>query len=143
MNKEFIQVFYIRLIVQLLIFYSNINPITKIILIFISDNVDSEVYRLKHKDVKLRLVEEYQTVDKINDIIGYILCHDIIYKNKLISSDKFKLLTYLLIYRIIGCFIVYKTKNRALFLLFVHSLIKKYFYYFILSKIKNFLTYYL
>uniref|UniRef100_A0A6C0HEI5 Uncharacterized protein n=1 Tax=viral metagenome TaxID=1070528 RepID=A0A6C0HEI5_9ZZZZ len=135
MNKEFIQVFYIRLIVQLLIFYSNINPITKIILIFISDNVDSEVYRLKHKDVKLRLVEEYQTVDKINDIIGYILCHDIIYKNKLISSDKFKLLTYLLIYRIIGCFIVYKTKNRALFLLFV-DLYKEVFllFYFIKNK---------
>ena len=135
MNKEFIKVFYIRLIIQLLIFYSNINPITKIILIFIVDNIDSEVYRLKHKDVKLRLVNEYQIVDKINDIIGYILCHDIIYKNNLISPDKFKLLTYLLIYRIIGCFIVYKTKNRALFLLFV-DLYKEVFllFYFIKNK---------
>jgi hypothetical protein len=135
MNKEFIKVFYIRLIIQLLIFYSNINPITKIILIFIVDNVDSEVYRLKHKDVKLRLVNEYQIVDKINDIIGYILCHYIIYKNNLISPEKFKLLTYLLIYRIIGSIIIYKTKNRALFLLFV-DLYKEVFllFYFIKNK---------
>jgi|LakMenEpi03Aug12_release.lakeMendotaPanAssembly.Ray.scaffolds.fasta_scaffold122704_3 hypothetical protein len=135
MNKEFIKVFYIRLIIQLLIFYSNIKPIIKIILIFLTDHLDLKIYKLKHKDVKLKTVNEYQLVDKINDLIGYILSYNIIYKYKLITAEQFKILTYLLIYRIIGYVIVYKTKNRSLFLLFV-DLYKEVFllFYFIKNK---------
>ena len=135
MEKDFIKLFYLRLVVQLIIFYSNISPITKIILIFCTDPIDSEPYRLKHKNINLSAIKDYEIIDKTNDIIGYILCHYIIYKNNLISPEKFKLLTYLLIYRIIGSIIIYKTKNRALFLLFV-DLYKEVFllFYFIKNK---------
>ena len=50
MNKEFIKVFYIRLIIQLLIFYSNIKPIIKIILIFLTDHLDLKIYKLKQSN---------------------------------------------------------------------------------------------
>lgn len=119
MDKDLMNSFYTRLILQIILFLTNINPITKIILIFFTDFIDSEIYRLKHPKVLLKYNEEYQKLDKLNDIIGYLLTYYIIFKHKLLTTEQFNILTFVLSYRLLGSYIVYKTNNRKYFLLFI------------------------
>ena len=96
MDKDLMNSFYTRLIFQIILFLTNINPITKIILIFFTDFIDSEIYRIKHPNVLLKYNEEYQKLDKLNDIIGYLLTYYIIFKHKLLTTEQFNILTFVL-----------------------------------------------
>ena len=120
MIKEFIYGFYARLLFQLVVYNSSINPIFKIIYIFAADRIDSEIYRYKIKKTYFDFssCSDYHLIDKINDFIGYLLVHSIVCKNKLLNESNYMILSYVLLYRIIGYISVYITKKRYLFLLF-------------------------
>lgn len=121
MNKDIKIAFYTRLIVQLLIFISNINPLTKIILIFLTDVIDSEILKRCYNSTSLtlRTNNQYQFTDKLNDMIGYLLTINIISKYKLLSMSSINILWIVLCYRIIGEIIAYKTKNRKYLMVFI------------------------
>jgi len=111
--------FGVRLILQSIAFvYKDIPPIIRITIIFLTDFIDGEIYRYKHKNAKLREDEVYQVYDKTNDIIGYIFTYLIIVSNKLFSKNDLLLITGALIYRIIGASIAYKMEDKTFFFIF-------------------------
>lgn len=48
-----------------------------------------------------------------------MLTYYIIFKHKLLTIEQFNILTFVLSYRLLGSYIVYKTNNRKYFLLFI------------------------
>ena len=111
--------FTVRFILQVIAFsYPNIPPILRITIIFLTDLIDSEIYRAKYKGHILSNDKVYQVYDKTNDIIGYIFTYLIIVSNKLFTKNEILLLTAVLIYRMIGTFLSYTMKDRTFFFIF-------------------------
>ena len=117
------RVFYTRFVVQILLSILPINPVLKIILILLSDVVDSGMYQIRsmidtpHSNPTIAdyitsaysndLTEndKYQTYDKTNDTIGYYIVLYILFMNKgIVRPIHLKILTILLIYRTVGVF---------------------------------------
>jgi hypothetical protein len=150
-NKSILITFSVRLILQLTIFLLNISPIIKIILIFLTDIIDYNMTRIiKFDNMSLfdkltvpldnDTYNKYQLTDKINDNIGYLLVHYIIYSTKLLNKTDFNILTGLFIYRLIGFLITRIKHSNKYFQIFV-DLYKEFFimFYFIKSNTLRFI----
>ena len=150
-NKSILITFSVRLILQLTIFLLNISPIIKIILIFLTDIIDYNMTRIIKFDNMSLLnkltvpldndtYNKYQLTDKINDNIGYLLVHYIIYSTKLLNKTDFNIITGLLIYRLIGFLITRIKHSNKYFQIFV-DFYKEFFimFYFIKSNTLRFI----
>jgi hypothetical protein len=119
------QSFLFRLALQVLVYYSKLNPIIKILLLFTLDVVDGfYISIIKQRQVKLAKNEVYQKYDKINDLIAYYLALLIIKNNKLISSNKQSILKVLLFIRFIAVGLYCYTNNQE-YLYYIPDLFKE------------------
>jgi len=117
------RVFYTRLIVQVAISVLPINPVLKIVLILLTDILDSGMYQIRSMidmidtpkthptvtdyiksayGVDFTENERYQSYDKFNDTLGYYIVLYILTKNHLVSSVQINILVCLLLYRTVG-----------------------------------------
>jgi hypothetical protein len=127
------QLFVIRFLFQLYCFHSSYSPLIKITLIFLSDLIDSEIYRWKYPNVTLSADNTYERFDKINDLFGYVLAYHIILNSNILSLKECQLLSIALVYRLIGTVVVFYTGNQSYYVPFV-DMFKEIFFLFLYVK---------
>jgi hypothetical protein len=119
LSKTLYELFILRIVLNIIIYVSNINPWIKIILILLLDHFKRYyiLYRCK-KFIKFSHVNLYHHLDKIVDLFGYILVYKIVVNYKLLSEQYTKYLLYILLFRIIGDVLYYLTQKRTFLFLF-------------------------
>lgn len=133
------ELFFLRLVLMILLYYLPINNWIKIILILLLDHFKRYYILFRcEKFMKLTHVKLYHTLDKVLDLFGYILVYSLVKKNNLLSSTYTKYLLYILLLRIVGDFLYYLTQKRE-FLFYFPDLFKEALLLFALVKNKELL----
>jgi hypothetical protein len=96
------------------LFYTNFDPLFKVLLFYPIDLIDCDVgFSLKlYSNYNFCETELYQKMDKITDTIGYIMLSYYINKTKLLENGELMMINSLLLYRIIGVGLFLVNNNR-------------------------------